>query len=184
MGHRRVAGDSRAFRRRRCLQGRIPRREPASRRSQRVSGAGGRRSAPRIPGDALESRYRAAPNARSSMVRRRSHKRRRRRGEGFSLDYSAGVDDACCVALLTPAAQTQLTESLSPWIYDVITPADLIPWGLPVPRTIPADATVADSVKIRLLNDPTYKPSQFTPSSKLDGHPIEAVVEIAAAAGN
>src|SRR5579871_6895697 len=89
-----------------------------------------------------------------------------------------------CGAVLTPAAQTQLTESLSPWIYDLITPADLIPWGLPVPRTIPADATVADSVKIRLLNDPTYKPSQFTPSSKLDGHPIEAVVEIAAAAGN
>jgi len=77
--------------------------------------------------------------------------------------------------LLNNSAETRqnMNANLADWIYDWINDSwSRIIWGLPIPRTIPPDATLSDSLQARVLNDTTYHPVQFTPPSLLNNHPI------------
>jgi len=63
-------------------------------------------------------------------------------------------------------AVAQVYATLDPKLaLDQIHDAWSVLWGFPQARAIPADATISPSVRIRLDNDPSYRPANLPPSA-------------------
>jgi uncharacterized protein (DUF2235 family) len=65
--------------------------------------------------------------------------------------------------------ETALDTCLSPKPFDPMGPAHdewkIIPWGLPKGRTVPANAVLSNTVKLRIQSVPAYKPQNLTNNS-------------------
>ncbi len=89
------------------------------------------------------------------------------------------VDNAKACGLVFD--ETSLDACLSPKPFDPIGPAHdewkLLPWGLPKHRTVPANAVLSNTVKIRLAKLPAYQPENLTNKSA-DGYQEFAVIPI------
>jgi T6SS, Phospholipase effector Tle1-like, catalytic domain len=51
----------------------------------------------------------------------------------------------------------------------------IIPWGIPKHRTVPTNAVLSNTVKIRMDQDPTYRPENLQNRS-VDGYAIATVI--------